>query len=157
MKVAYPNKKVNIVQPKSISHRAGNYYLRAFDFIINKVIEIDLSNNLNIELTDTPFLETFPQFNIEDNPIAATHEYITKELAGAINKARERKSFIRIRYKNKNDIISRRTIQDYKVIEVKESNKDVIYLSGYCLLRNAERHFRIDRIQDLQELKLSFK
>lgn len=144
-----------IVRPKYITCRSGSYYLKAYDYILNRSIELEIGNATMSEI-NKPFEVNLPSFDIEKKPEAATKEFITEEIRQAIETAKGKNAFIRIRYKNQNDQLTTRTVTKFKLVTVTEGANSVTYLLGYCWLRKAERAFRVDRIQDFQELTLSF-
>lgn len=146
----------SLVKPRNIANRSGYYYLRAYDYLTNKVEEIEIKETTIIKPVSNPFRVQVPAFDIALKPKSATPSFIMNEIIVAVKKAKRSKTFIRIKYKNRNEQLSYRTIRDYKIITVKEDRIDVSYLVGFCLLRQAERNFRIDRIQSLQELKMKF-
>jgi len=142
--------------PRNLAYRSGFYYLRGYDYLSNKVEELGLTATLSFKLVKTPFVEKAPKFDIARTPEAATPQYIEKEIADAIGKARAALAYIRIKYKNRNDQLSYRTLMKYDIVKVKEGTLDVSYLVGYCLLRHDTRSFRIDRIQSFEQLILSY-
>jgi hypothetical protein len=146
----------SFVKPRNIANRGGMYFLRAFDYLSNKVEELNLIDLMQIETIDSPFAIEVPTFDLEAKPESATPAFIHKEITDTILAAVVKRSYIRIKYKNRNDQISHRTLKNYKIKEVKEVGLDVTYLIGFCYLRQSERTFRVDRIQSLQELKISF-
>lgn len=149
--------KTSIVKPKNLTSRSGQYFLRAFDYVSNKVEEIKISQAVKISKIETPFRTKVPKFNIELNPDSATPSFILEEYVNAIEVASKRNGYLRIKYKNRNEQLSIRTLKNYRVIKVPEGATEVIYLAGFCGLRQGERTFKLDRIQNLQELELNFK
>ncbi|WP_130857905.1 helix-turn-helix transcriptional regulator [Olivibacter jilunii] len=146
-----------VCKPRNIASRGGYYFLRAYDYLSNKVEEFEIIPSNTFTVSKTPFLEEAPQFDIVTTPTAATTQYINLEIIEVIKKAASTSSFIRIKYKNRNDQLSLRTVKQFEIVEVTESTLNVVYLIGYCLLRQDRRSFRIDRIQNVQTLDLSFK
>jgi len=147
----------SLIKPRNIAARGGYYYLRAYDYLTNKVEEIEITGATTFLSIITPFEAQVPEFDIAHKPKSATPDYITNEIIAAVNNAEKNKAFIRIKYKNRNDQLSHRTLKNFKIITVKEDSMDVSYLVGFCLLRQSGRNFRIDRVQGFQELKLSYK
>lgn len=150
------NGKNSFIKPRNIANRGGMYFLRAYDYLSNKVEELNLIFTFEIKAIDSPFEIEVPTFDLETKPESATPAFILKEIKETISISKERKSYIRIKYKNKNEQISHRTLRNYKLVQVKEDRLDVDYLIGFCNLRQSKRTFRVDRIQALQELKLCF-
>jgi hypothetical protein len=151
------NALLTIAKPRNLAYRGGFYYLRAYDYLSNKVEELEVNANTIFSFIKSPFSLEVPKFDIASKPEAATPQFIVKEIITATKAALAINAFIRIKYKNRNDQLSHRTLKDFQIVDVKEGTSDVSYLIGYCLLRNANRSFRIDRIQNLQQLSLSFK
>lgn len=146
----------SLVKPRNMANRSGYYYLRAYDYLTNKVEEIEIKETTVVKPIDNPFRTQVPAFDIAHKPKSATQDFIMNEIITVVKKAEKDKTFVRIKYKNRNEQLSFRTLKDFKIIKVEEDRIDVSYLVGYCLLRQAERNFRIDRIQSLQELKMKF-
>ncbi|MHA4737082.1 WYL domain-containing protein [Dyadobacter sp. MSC1_007] len=145
-----------VIAPKAIFYRSGYFHVSAFDYILNSIIDIQLIDNEPIGLTlDSYFSESYPDFNFDDGTVstpAIRHE----QMISAIEEARKSNSFIRIKYININENVSSRTLDSFKVVKISEDEKIVEYLIGHCNLRNAERTFRIDRIQKLEILNAKF-
>jgi hypothetical protein len=146
----------SLVVPRNIASRMGRYYLRFFDLLYNSIGEIQLDEKINLENAGRPFVTEVPSFDILHKPESATPKFIIAEIAGLVAAALTTKSYIRIKYKNVNEQLSYRTLKDYKIVDVKEEKMNVSYLIGFCLSRQAERTFRIDRIQQLQQLNINF-
>ena len=64
-----------------------------------------------------------------------------EQLKTIIARAKNSKNYIRIKYKDRNDNITIRTIVDFETI----TNEGVNFLVGKCLLRNAMRNFVINK------------
>jgi hypothetical protein len=148
---------LTLAKPRNIAYRNGYYYLRAYDYLSNKVEENEISTDTVYSVIKSPFILEVPKFDIAHKPEAATPQFIIKEIVTAVNDASAANAFIRIKYKNRNEQLSYRTIKNYEIIDVKEGALNISYLVGYCLLRKAIRSFRVDRIQNLQQLILPFK
>ena len=148
--------KKTILKPRNLAYRCGQYFVRGFNLLSNRIEEFALDKTLSITTTKKPVLSAAPEFDIARNPTAATPKHIETEITDAIKTAQSAKSYIRIKYKNRNDKISHRTIKTYELVDVKEGALDVIYLVGHCLLRHDKRSFRIDRIQNFEQLDLTF-
>ncbi|SEN04248.1 WYL domain-containing protein [Mucilaginibacter gossypiicola] len=150
-------KKKTLKKPRNLAYRSGSYFLRGYDYLTNKVEEIELRPSAVFKVIKTPFIETAPKFDIASTPEAATPQYIEKEIIDAIDRAQAVSAYIRIRYKNRNEQLSYRTLKNYNLVKVKEGTLDVTYIVGFCLLRHDTRSFRTDRIQNFEQLALSFK
>jgi hypothetical protein len=143
-----------IVRPKYIVCRNGHYFLRAYDYNHNKIVELKIGISKLFQ-TKTPFLFEAPTFNFLLHGVQTLS--VMDEYMQLIEEAKQKNNFIRIKYKNRNDKISLRTLKNYKVHKAKnEDDEDIFYLTGYCSHRKDERTFRSDRIQKLQILDLQF-
>ena len=145
-----------LCKPRNIAYRGGYYFLRAFDYLSNKVEEFEINESSTFNIIKQPFIEEAPKFDIRINSNAATSISITNEILNLIKRAATNSYFIRIKYKNRNDQLSHRSIMNFELVEAKGDSSDVIYLVGHCLLRRDLRYFRIDRIQNVQMLELKF-
>jgi len=149
-------KRKTIIKPKNIACRCGYYFLRGFDYVTNKTEEFELKASTKIKPIATPFEEQAPKFDIRSNPESATAKFITNEIIDTIKKAESTGNYIRIKYQNRNDQVSYRTIKNFSLETVKEDKIEVTYLIGFCLLRLEQRTFRTDRIQSIEILALLF-
>ena len=149
--------KRTIIKPKSIAHRCGYYYLRGFDYVSNKVLEFELKSTTKLKDISNPILEEAPKFDILREPKSATSSFIFKEVTDLINKAIGQNAYIRIKYLNRNEQLTHRTVKNMQLVNVKEGKDDVIYMIASCLLRMEKRTFRVDRIQNVQLLNLNFR
>lgn len=158
------NKAIKIVQgergyllkPRSITARSGYYFLRGYDYVENRIVEINIGEDDKYIPLDTPFTNRVPRFDIEKNPKSCSQEFVISEIESAINSAQVRNAIIRIKYKNRNDQLSIRSLKDYKLIVADPGDDEHLYLIGHCFLRQSVRTFRLSRVQSLQELSLSF-
>ncbi|MFY0256320.1 WYL domain-containing protein [Chitinophaga sp. 30R24] len=145
-----------IVKPRSITVRVGSYYLRGYDVLLNEMNEILIDKTVDFMAIENPYEKEVPSFNIESNPSEATPGFIYDEITESSLYAISKRFYVRIKYKNRNDQISVRTIKIFNVVEVNENGTLLKYLMGFCLLRQEKRHFRIDRIQSLKVIILSY-
>lgn len=141
-----------LVKPQSITARSGLYFLRAYDLVQNTTIEIPILNTTTVNPT-AAFLNQAPKF---DADTSIMYENVQSEMITLIQDAIKNRSFLRLQYKNRNDRVTVRTLKEYKLEEYTENDKNIIFLTGYCFLRREERTFRLERIQNLQELDLTF-
>jgi predicted DNA-binding transcriptional regulator YafY len=118
--------------------------------------EILIEKTVDFVAIDNPYEKEVPNFNIESNPSEATPGFIYNEMAECALYAIEKRLYVRIKYKNRNDQISNRTITIFNVVDVNENGILLKYLMGFCLLRQEKRYFRIDRIQSLQVIALPY-
>lgn len=151
------NSDRHLVQANYIAYRCGYYYIRGFDYLTNNEIEEKITESFNFQTSDLHYKTKGPKLDIEKNNLAATTSYILKEFIDIINQAQKNRSHIRFKYKNRNDQLRFKTLQEYKLIKVtKDNKKEVYYLVGMCLLKKEERTFRLDKIQELYELVSTF-
>lgn len=157
-KILKLTKKYNtcIIKPRSITARSSYYFLRGYNYLINQIIEIKLESEDRIEVSDSAFVKEAPKFDIANNPKAGSAAYILDELVIAIREAKKQRAYIRIKYKNRNDQISYRTLKNYEIIQAVEDDNLPFYLTGFCLLRQSTRTFRVSRIQNFQQLDIHF-
>ena len=74
------------------------------------------------------------------------------EKIAIIERAIQNKSALRIVYLKPNDEKSKRTIEPKEVGEMEYNNVKYIGLQAFCLKRNEDRVFRVDRILEIEEL-----
>ena len=144
-----------IIQPHKMYTVNGSYFLKAFDYLINRTIDIDLSKGVKLIDEDILTNNEAPAFEFvsgEDLP----ENYFITQYSDAATSARKKNAYIRINYKSRRDEISSRTLKDYEVVTVKEGAKVVGYIRGYCMTKKAFRNFNISRIFKLQELNIKF-
>ncbi|MBO9566961.1 MAG: WYL domain-containing protein [Niastella sp.] len=149
--------EIMLLKPKHLAYRGGKYYCSGFDYILNRMREVEISTKVAFEEIVSPFVKQAPSFDISRNNESASPLFIVKEIVDLIDTASEKGAYLRIKYKNKNDEISYRTVKKYKVVKAKEEQRKVLYLVGFCLQKQGRRNFRIDRIQNIQELILVYK
>jgi hypothetical protein len=143
-----------IVQPISIVFRGGEYFLKAYDFKFNKNIELDINNSSFSEM-ENYYMVKVPSFGFLKKGSAA--KSVIEELEECINQAKLKKALLRIKYINRNDKLSYKTIKNYSLLKTTEDRKPVFYLNGFCSSNKwEERTFRIDRIQHMQMLDLKY-
>lgn len=151
---------ISIIKPTKIVYRSGFFLLNGYDFVYNTSSEYLILPDTILKYINSPFLNEHPKFEIQNNPRAASNEFIQEEFLKTIKDAGENKNFIRIKYKNRHGELSIRTLKEFHVTEIekveKTEKKKVVYLTGHCMIRNANRNFRLDGIQSLQELDLCY-
>jgi len=148
--------EIILCKPRNITSRNGYYFVRAFDYMLNKIVEYDINSSSSFSIVPTPFDNVAPKFDVEKYPEAVTVDHMKSELITAISEAKKNRAYIRIKYKNRNDQLTIRTLKEYRIIEGKEDGVKMNYLVGFCLLREEERTFKLERIQNFQELILSY-
>ncbi len=145
------NGVTTILKPLSITYKSGLYNLNGFNYISNKTDEILLSFS-EINDIDNPFLYQGPAFN---NLSATPLEDSENEIIAVLNNADYSDNYIRIVYKNRNEVIAVRTLKDVTILP--NIDNEPTYLQGYCYKRQENRTFRIDRIERLEILNIKYK
>jgi uncharacterized protein YodC (DUF2158 family) len=138
----YYNLDNRLIKPSHICYRSGHYTLKYFDYIHNKFEEEFLTADLFKNPIENPFLEVNVFEKLDKDEIISS-------LKSEIAKVRVSKNYITIKYKNINDEVTTRTLKNYSIEDK--------YLQAFCHLRNEERTFHLDRVQDFTALNLSFK
>ncbi|MBB5620961.1 hypothetical protein HDE69_002014 [Pedobacter cryoconitis] len=145
-----------LIKPRIINYRSGYYFLRGYDFVLNRITEHKIAYPTIFTEAETHIIKKVPSFDIKTNPAAATKDFIISEIKTAIGNAEGNKNYIRIQYRSRNEIVTLRTLKNYKYVEVDEEEKKYGYVIGFCCLRMAERAFRTDRIQQVEELNFKY-
>ncbi|MET3499978.1 hypothetical protein ABIC45_001569 [Mucilaginibacter rubeus] len=143
-------KQYTVIKPKHLAYRSGYYFLRAFDYLRNENIEINIDENFDYNTYSVHFIRKAPIFDVRTKPVTGVKE-IKKEVTRCIKLALRDKHQIRIKYKNRHGELSIRTLKDFEVIKSPKTKLSK-YVIGYCCLRNEERTFKISRIQQIEEL-----
>lgn len=146
-----------LIMPRLIHYRSGYYFLRGYNYVLNRITEYRIAYPNVFTEVENHIVRKAPEFKIEVNPLSASKDFIQREIVAAIADAEKNKNFIRIQYRNRNDVVTTRTLKKYRYIDVEEEGKKFGYLVGYCCLRMDERSFRTDRIQHLEELNFQFR
>ncbi|RQO69770.1 hypothetical protein DBR43_17070 [Pedobacter sp. KBW06] len=141
-----------ILQPKLISFRSGFYFLRSYDVVKRKNIDVNILNDSVYKKIDDIIKFVSPKADMSYLGI----ERIIEDLIAKIKVAHLEKLYLRIKYKNKNDEISIRTISRSYFQENPIDKSNLLYLTGYCHLRNEERTFYLKRIQYLEVLTIPY-
>ena len=139
-----------VLKPKHIAYRSGYYFLRAFDYLTNENIEINIDENFEYDIYLNHFIRKAPILDVRTKPVTS-NKAIKKEVLRCVKLALREKHFIRIKYKNRHGELSIRTLKDFEIINSLKT-KSPKYLVGYCCLRKEERTFKITRIQHIEEL-----
>jgi hypothetical protein len=151
------NEQQYLIKPKLITYRSGYYFLRGYDYVLNRITELSINNNSEYEKIEKFVLQSAPEFNLEQNPNSLSKQTALVDIEKKLLSASANRNYVRIKYKNRNDTLSIRTIKDYKILLGREEDSDYKYLQGFCCLRLAERVFRLDRIDNVEELDLKFQ
>jgi len=132
-----------LIVPKNLIYKSGRYYIDVFSYLSNNNKLVDVNDEMSIE--DKPIIDTAP------NSVASRDDdRRLEDIVNTIRLAITDKQCIRIVYKNRNDIITTRTISNIN-IDITTPPK---FFDGYCYTREELRTFRIERIQSLQILNM---
>lgn len=143
-------KQHTLMKPKHMAYRSGYYFLRAFDYLRNDNVEINIDESFEYKIYSANYIRKAPVFDVRTNPVTSNKE-AEKEVIRCIRLALRNKHLIRIKYKNRHGELSIRTLKDFEVIKSKKTKLSK-YVVGYCCLRREERTFKISRIQQVEEL-----
>ncbi len=148
IKLKIGNKRT-ILTPQKIKYTHGFYSVVGYDHLQNRTINVEILNLKKTLKEHKLIQERFPNFQLE--------EYPSTQIKTGIKKAIEQKTYIRIKYRDRAGNVTTRTVEPYKTHVVNEpSHPDSTYLVAHCLLRNAERYFRIERISSVEIFNLKY-
>lgn len=138
-----------IFTPQKIKYTHGFYSVVGYDHLQNRTINVEILN-LDNPLEEYKLIqERFPCFNLEKHP--------ETQIETGIKKAIEQKNYIRIKYRDRAGNVTTRTVKPHRTHVVSEPSPiDSVYLVAHCLLRNAERYFRIERISSVEIFNLKY-
>lgn len=130
-----------IIRPRKILYKSGRYYLRAYDYILNKYTECSITELFTID--EHAIISREPQqSSITNNDLRITN------IKSLIRAAIENHNYIKIKYKDINERITTRTLSQCSI--------DGDYVTGYCHLRNDIRTFNISNVQYIQQLNITY-
>lgn len=135
----------------SLLYKSGYYYLTGYNILNNKEESIALDNDIAHKQIETPFGETWPLFDA-DQKLITVDTFINTNI--------EIENYWRIKYENYLGEVTTRTITPKSIGNEYATNigeKTVNYLTANCHWRNAERHFRFDRIRSIQVIEIPSK
>ncbi|MCF8448190.1 MAG: WYL domain-containing protein [Bacteroidia bacterium] len=137
-----------LVKPFHLIEKSGHYFLSYYDFYNSKkdekkIPEIEPTIFDKISSKRLPFIETKSTGNIYSGIDEAN---ITSLFASRSNN----KYFIR--YLSLKGDRTFRTISNPEVFKVPLNSIEIIYIKAFCYLREEERHFRLNRIESIEEL-----
>ncbi len=156
--IASIEEEIFLIEPKFITSRAGLYFLKGYDAINCKRIELPIKITCKFEHYNKPYIQRAPKLNVKENRASFTRENILSSIINLIESASLQKSYLRIKYKDFNDKVTTRTIKNYSLTEAADDDTNTaIYISAYCMLRKAERTFKLERIQYVEQLIVNFK
>jgi hypothetical protein len=143
------NNVVTIIKPISVNYLSGYYFLRGHDFIRNKIVDnIKISELVLGKIYNNPVLERAPMYDFKKGkkPILYPEELIQK--------AKRKKKLIRIKYVNKNNIVSMRCLRDFTIYKVIDKKEKFSFLSGFCLSKDDIRYFNVERISWIEMIDI---
>lgn len=148
-----------IIRPIQISNRSGSYHLSFFDYISYKNQNLPIENIIEPKPIKNPYKAHAPIFKKRGKSgkkILKLTTSIETILVNAVS--RRKKNYIFIKYRDKYNNFTNRTISKYEIIKgVDEFTGDIIeYLKGYCHLRQADRNFKIKSILEVSELDINY-
>ncbi|WP_163380150.1 WYL domain-containing protein [Cyclobacterium sp. SYSU L10401] len=130
----------------------GKYYLQGFDLVRNKPDTFLVEPNIDFPEAISPIVESWPKFDSQ-NEIISIDEFLNAHFGDY--------KYFKIRYASFHGEVTSRTIEaksisDYEVFKNPgdTSKQSIKHFVGHCLLRNAERRFRLERIQSIQVLNI---
>lgn len=150
--------KNDLIKPIKINFRFGHYYLDAYNYLKGRNSEYEINRINQFAEKKEYYIDELPKFNKTEGKLVATT--ITKDnvklLIGFGIK------YILISYENLDGVKSSRTIKNYELLILEETDgkkekPDIVYLKGFCMLRNTERYFRLDRIKKIKVLNCDFE
>ncbi len=140
-----------IFLPQTIKYVHGRYFIVGYDYIKNQPDEFEISK-LSVIKLGSPFVGKAPNFkDIKQNSLSLT-EQIREVIEEGVNECK----YLRIKYNDKNNNITLRTIRDSSIEIVPFDGNQTAFLKAFCELRNAERYFQISRIQSVEILNFTY-
>ena len=145
------NKRETIIKPDNIKCTHGFYKLSGYDYLTNKVEDFSIDEGLEIPKKSVDRY-TFKVPNFQDDELKLKGP--DEQLKAIIAKAKKNGNYVRIKYQDRNNNVTVRTIEDFEMIIIEGVN----YLVGKCLLRNSFRNFVIykKKIHFLEVLNLNY-
>jgi len=138
-----------IIKPHKLIFLNGDYFLRGYSYVANKIINKDIKKLGTLSVSDTYFTDRARMFDPE------TGEILTK--IEGIKKAEEGGAYLRIKYSKGKNEETTRTLSKFKLVNMNNAKGELTdYLIGYDHLRKANRTFLVKRIKSLKILKLNF-
>lgn len=145
-----------LVKLQNISVRSGYYILITYDYLSNKIEEYDLDKIEYEGSVESYYIRKHLDFDALGDDF--TPKNIQLQQDAIIEYAIKEKKYIQIEYKNKNGGISTRTLKNFQELKVKVSETDFdTYLVGFCMTKQDIRHFKLERIEKICVLDLSYE
>ncbi|RIW12163.1 WYL domain-containing protein [Algoriphagus lacus] len=133
----------------SLLYKSGYYYFSGYNILNNKEESIELNNKTTYIPVENPFTEIWPKFD-GDHKLASIETFIKVNI--------EVSDYWRIKYENYHGEVTSRTITPKAIgtdeISTGGTTSTIKYLTAHCHLRDAERHFRFDRIRAIQIIEI---
>ncbi|MET3978180.1 uncharacterized protein YodC (DUF2158 family) [Mucilaginibacter sp. UYP25] len=148
-----------LYKPTQLSNRSGTYFVSGFNYISQQEHSFNLNEISSIKKIDLLYLAHAPFYTLRKKKGSKVLKLIKSNFE-LIKKAieRKKKNYLTLKYKDKWDNITVRTVSDYELIlgdNILDIGGDMIYyLKAYCHFRDATRHFKLDGILEIQELNL---
>jgi hypothetical protein len=148
-----------LLKPKAVVYKSGYYFLKAFDYITNTHSHMPIPDS-TFDLVDKYYTDSFPKFEFI-NTGSFSDNSVEQEIIKGIGAAKKSGVYIRIKYKNRNDKLSFRTLKSYEIKPVTSSlrageGRVINYLEGVCQSCKEIRTFRVDEIQKVQILNIRY-
>lgn len=145
-----------LVKYQNISVSSGYYSLIAFNYLSNKIEEFELDKIEDVGSIDNYYISKHLDFEALGDDF--TPKNIQLHQDAIIDYAITEKKYIQIEYKNKNGGISTRTLKNFQELKVKVGETDFdTYLVGFCMTKQDNRHFKLERIEKICVLDLSYE
>lgn len=146
-----------IFLPQKIKCSHGIYFIAGYDYIKNRICEFEISKLSNIKL-ESAFVKQAPNFKDSELKVLTLREQNKRLITDGL----QGKKYLRIRYKDKHNNLTLRTLKNYstEIITTTGINFEeqfTEYLNGFCQLRKDERHFQIERIQSVEILNINYE
>jgi hypothetical protein len=120
-----------------VSSLLGEYRIQLRDLFTGKLFEIDLSTIEIIESLELTVDTKVPEIAEDEG------DYTYHDVASFFDE-NEMTGVFKIKYRNRYGIETDRFILPIEIVRLTEDEDDLGYLRAFCLMRNAERFFKID-------------
>lgn len=139
----------NCLFKPSLLNKSGYYYFSGYNILNNKEQTIVLDKKTAYIPVENPFSETWPMFTT-DHKLISIETFIKANI--------EVVNYWRIKYENYHGEVTSRTITPKAIgtdeITIDGTTSTTKYLTADCHFRDAERHFRFDRIRSIQVIEI---
>lgn len=148
---------LTIITPLSLSYRAGKYYLKAFDYLLNTKREIEIKRGLMLPEAEDPFSKPVPTFSFIHEE-KGEESSIADEIKEMLENAAVTKNYTRFEYRGAKGKVGWRTIKDCEV-SAKRFGKDdeYYYFQGYCMTKKEIRTFKTSNVFGMQMLNVKYE